>query len=230
MAGFTRLVHELDDAMGVILQALDRARLTQHTLVVFTTDHGIDMPRAKGTLYDPGIETALIMRWPGWIPAGARFGDLVSNVDLLPTLLDALGIGVPCAVQGRSLWPLIRGEPHETRNAIFAGKTHHTAYDPMRGIRTRTHKYIHNFGDLRHYEIPADSEMDCLAAIPDLIRARRPLAELYDLVSDPLELSNVAGLAESLVVERQLRDELREWMAATGDPLLDGAMPIPKLF
>lgn len=71
MAGFARLVQQLDEAVGVMLNALNRAGLVERTLVVFTTDHGIDMPRAKGTLHDPGIETALILRWPGVIPAGA---------------------------------------------------------------------------------------------------------------------------------------------------------------
>lgn len=228
MAGFTRLVRELDDAVGAVLRALDEANLTERTLIVFTTDHGIDMPRAKGTLYDPGLETALILRWPGVVPAGSTFGDLVSNVDLLPTVLDAASIEVPSEVQGRSFWPLLNGTSYTARPEIFAEKTHHTAYDPMRCVRTRTHKYIHNFGDLRHHEIPADGEMDCLTAVPGLVRERRPLEELYDLRDDPLELKNLAGVGEHGALQAELRDRLRTWMARTNDPLLEGVLPIPR--
>jgi arylsulfatase A-like enzyme len=228
MAGFTRLVQQLDDAVGMVLRALNQDRLAERTLVVFTTDHGIDMPRAKGTLYDPGIETALILRWPGVVPAGTSTDALLSNVDLLPTLGEALLLDVPEVVQGRSFWPLVRGAPYEPRDAVFAEKTHHTAYDPMRCIRTRTHKYIHNFGDLRHHEIPADGEMDCLAAVPDLCRERRPLEELYDLRSDPLESCNLADDSEFASIQADLRARLRAWMAQTGDPLLDRTLTVPR--
>jgi arylsulfatase A-like enzyme len=228
MAGFARLVGQLDDAVGAMLDAIERAGLSDRTMVVFTTDHGIDMPRAKGTLYDPGIETALAVRWPGAVPAGAVFTELLSNVDLMPTLLEALGLEAPPRVQGRSFWPLIRGGEYEPRDAVYAEKTHHTAYDPMRCIRTRTHKYIHNFGDLRHHEIPADGEMDCLAAVPELCRERRPLEELYDLRSDPFEMRNLADAATLPDVQDDLRRRLRDWMASTGDSLLDGMLPLPR--
>jgi hypothetical protein len=98
----------------------------------------------------------------------------------------------------------------------------------MRCIRTSAHKYIHNFGDLRHYEIPADGEMDCLAAVPDLCRERRPVAEMYDLQADPLEQRNLAGEAGYEQLEAQLRDCLRGWMEQTGDPLLEGVLPVPR--
>jgi arylsulfatase A-like enzyme len=228
MAGFVGLVERLDRAVGEVLGALDGSGLSESTLVVFTTDHGIDMPRAKGTLYDPGIETALTMRWPGVVPPGARFGDLLSNVDLLPTILEAVGVEVPGSVQGRSFWPLVVGGRYAPRDAIYAEKTHHTAYDPMRCIRTRTHKYIHNFGALRHHEIPADGEMDCLAAVPELCRQRRPLEELYDLRSDPLEVHNLAKTGANAPVIAELKQRLRSWMEQTDDSLLEGLLHLPK--
>jgi len=229
MAGFARLVARLDEAAGRILRALDDAGLSENTLVIFTTDHGIDMPRAKGTLYDPGIETALLMRWPGRIPAGSSFDELLSNVDLLPTVLEALGCAVPAGIQGRSFWPLLQGKSYQPREEVFAEKTHHVAYDPMRCIRTATHKYIHNFGPLRHIEIPADVDMDCLAAVPDLVRERRPIYELYDLTSDPLEQTDLAGDAGHAPIEAELQGRLRRWMEETRDPLLEGVMPVPRV-
>ena len=149
-------------------------------------------------------------------------------MDPLSTLVEALGLAAPDPIQGNSFWPLIRGAPCVARDAIFAEKTLHTAYDPMRCIRTSEHKYIHNFGDLRHHEIPADGEMDCLAAVPDLCRERRPLTELYDLRADPLEMHNLAGRAEHRELESALRERLRGWMVETDDPLLEGVLPIPR--
>jgi len=228
MAGFTNLVRRLDHGVGTIVEALDANGLAENTLLAFTTDHGIDMPRAKGTLYDPGIETALLMRWPGVIPAGAARGELLSNVDLLPTLLQVAGLDAPEQVQGRSFLPLLRGETWRPREAIFAEKTHHCHYDPMRCIRTRRHKYIFNFGILRGIEIPADVEMETLASVPELYTARRPMAELYDLQNDPLETRNLSGAPNHAALEANLRDQLREWMQQTGDPLLEGVLPLPR--
>src|SRR5438093_209971 len=82
----------------------------ENAIVVFTTDHGIAMPRAKCTLYDPGLEVALLMRWrAGGFQAGAVREELVSNIDVFPTLVDAADVKHPPGVQGRSLLPLLRG-------------------------------------------------------------------------------------------------------------------------
>lgn len=228
MAGFTNLVQRLDDAVGSVLQALDRKGLAQDTLVIFTTDHGIDMPRAKGTLYDPGIETALLMRWPKRIAAGSNSHQLLSNVDLVPTLLQMLDVHIPDPIQGRSFLPLLDGQDCKPRDAIFAEKTHHCAYDPMRCIRTQRHKYIFNFGKLRPLEIPADVDMDTLASVPHLYTERRPLAELYDLAADPNEQENLAGAPDTAQIEAELHQGLHQWMQETDDPLLEGILPIPK--
>ena len=230
MAGFARLVERVDRAVGAIIDALEGAGLSQSTLLVFTTDHGIDMPRAKGTLYDPGIETALIMRWPGTIEAGTRSNVLLSNVDHLPTLLDVAGLETPDAVQGRSFWPLVRGTGYSPRSEIFAEKTQHSTYDPIRCIRTETHKYIHNFGEGRRMEIPADAEMNTVAAVGHMYPLRRPMTELYDLADDPSEMNNLSGTPQCSEIQDDLHRRLWRWMEQTDDPLLKGILPIPRFF
>ena len=228
MVGFSYLLARLDVMVGSVLAALESIGLSENTLFVFTTDHGIDMPRAKGTLYDPGIETTLLMRWPRTIRPGTVSDALLSNVDLLPTLMEIAGLRVPQQVQGVSFADLLEGKPHDSRDAIFAEKTHHCHYDPMRCIRTGSWKYIFNFGPLRPIEVPADGRMNVLAFAPELYRTRRPIAELYDLRQDPLEINNLCGDPQYRQVEEELKDRLRSWMAETGDPLLEGVMPIPK--
>ena len=85
-------IRDLDRGVGLILAALDRAGLANDTLVVFTTEHGPAIARAKHTTYDSGLRTALLLRLPGVIPAGTVVDTMTSNVDLLPTLADLCGL------------------------------------------------------------------------------------------------------------------------------------------
>src|SRR5207302_4650513 len=100
-------IEQMDAAVGRVLSALESAGRAENAIVVFTTDHGLAMPRAKCTLYDPGIEVALLARWPGGGFSGQVHEDLVSNVDVLPTLLQAAGAGLPAGLDGVSLLPLL---------------------------------------------------------------------------------------------------------------------------
>src|SRR5437867_2328785 len=141
-------IEQMDSAAGRVMAALERSGRAESTLVVFTTDHGLAMPRAKCTLYDPGLEVALLIRWPHGELRGTR-QEMVSNIDVLPTLLDAAGIEIPSGVQGHSLLGNTAG-----RDAIFAEKTFHSYYDPMRCVRTATHKLIRNFETAFAVEVP----------------------------------------------------------------------------
>ena len=133
----------LDAAVAQIVAALEARGLLQDTWLIFVTDHGLAMPRAKCTLYDPGIETALLMHWPGGgLRGGRRIPQLVTHVDVVPTVLEALGIKAPQRLHGRSFWPLLMDADYEARDAVFAGKTFHTAWEPMRGLRTEQYKLV----------------------------------------------------------------------------------------
>jgi N-sulfoglucosamine sulfohydrolase len=221
----------MDEAAGRVLAALESAGRAENAIVVFTTDHGIAMPRAKCTLYDPGLEVALLMRWPaGGLQTGAVREELVSNIDVLPTLLDAADVKHPPGVQGRSLLPLLRGETYERRRAIFGEKTFHSYYDPMRCVRTDRHKLIRNFETAFAVEVPGDIQAGPIfRADPSLYSKDRPaVVELYDLEADPLEQRNLAGRAEVAEVEKRLNAELWRWMRETDDPLLEGPVPSPR--
>ncbi len=230
MAALQGAIREADDAVGRILAALEETGLASSTLLVFTADHGIAMPRAKCTLYDAGIGVALLARWPeGGIQGGRTLTELVSNVDVLPTLLEAANAPVPQNVQGRSLLSLLRGEGHEPRDAVFAEKTYHSYYDPMRAVRTRTHKYIRNFDSAFRVEIPGDIAASAIFR-SDTQRyhgSTHPDTELYDLRTDPDELHNLAGKPEHSEIEQELDARLWEWMQATEDRLLRGPVPSP---
>lgn len=217
----------MDAAVGQILAALEEQSLSDNTIVIFTTDHGLALPGAKCTLYDPGLETALIIRAPhlGWVGGQVEPG-LVSNVDLAPTILDAVGLPIPSRVQGESLIDRPTG-----RARVFGEITYHSYYDPRRCIRTETHKLIVNFEAVpahmagvsqtwRPWSTPATPTTGLEGANSD------PL-ELYDLRDDPFETHNLAANPEHQNVFDQLRHELLVWMRETGDPVLDGPVPSP---
>ncbi len=224
-------VRHMDHQMGRVLQAIGELGLEQNTLVIFTTDHGIAMPRAKCSVYEPGLQTAFILRFPsrqGW-HGGMRHGVLVSNVDYLPTILDAAGVPVPPNVQGRSLTALLDGRAYQPREAIFGEMTYHDYYDPRRSVRTATHKLIVNFSSAPAFMDPSQSwrpRSDTMEP-PNRATAYHPTVELYDLVHDPWEQRNVAGDAKYSGTLAELRNRLRQHMEETRDPLLDGPVPCP---
>ena len=224
-------VGEADRRIGEVLDALDAAGLGDETVVVFTTDHGIAMPRAKGSLYDPGIGIALIVRGPALGgEGGLRSSALVSNVDVLPTLVEGLGIAVPAADsarwQGRSFLAPLRGGDG-SRAAVFAEKNFHNTYDPMRCIRTDRHKLIANF-EMGPTVVPGDVQVGAVfRASVERFTPHRPPFELYDLHADPWEQVNLAGTPGAAPLEADLKARLRGWMEETADPLLAGPIRSP---
>jgi N-sulfoglucosamine sulfohydrolase len=230
LADMEASISSADRAFGRIVQTVDRSGIADRTIVVFAVDHGIPFTNAKMTLYDPGIETALLMRIPG-IGGGKVHDEMISNVDFLPTILDLLELDAPENVQGRSYKGLITGQEYERRDAIFAEKTYHTYYDPMRCIRTERWKLIANFEFAPWQETSPDYDNNAKSyvevakalAVP-YERQYHPPFELYDLKSGSWEQHDLADSAE----HRQIRDELirrlRQWMRDTGDPLLEGPM------
>jgi arylsulfatase A-like enzyme len=230
LAAFHSLVKGADWSVGEILKLLDETGLSENTLFVFTTDHGIPYPRAKMSLYDPGIGTALIIRGPKGFRGGKVFSELMSNIDLLPTVLEAAGLPIAENVQGRSFLPLVQGRPYERRAEIFAEKTYHVRYDPMRCIRTEKFKYIRNWkldeplemGDW--YEIKREGKN-----LADYFAKSHPPDELFDLEKDPYELKNVAELPEYQPKREELRGRLMRFLEETEDPLLEGKPPYPKV-
>jgi len=231
LAELQSAIRHMDAQMGRVLAAIRKLGLQRNTLVIFTTDHGIAMPRAKCSLYEPGLETAFILRLPsreGWY-GGTRHKAMVSNIDCLPTILDAAGLPAPDAVQGRSLAPLLDGRSYEPRDAIFGEMTYHDYYDPRRSVRTETHKLIVNFSSAPAFMDPSQSWRPRADTIvpPNRALAYHPSIELSDLNKDPWEQRDVAKDPAYGQILGELRARLRRHMEATCDPLLDGAVPSP---
>jgi len=218
-----------DRAVGRVLDALDQAGIRDDTWVIFTTDHGLAMPGAKGTLSDAGTGVALLQRFPtAWGIGPGATDRLFSHVDLVPTILDRLGLPVPDDVQGSSHAPWLEDETVTRSEPVFTEKNFHDAYDPIRAVRTDRFKLIRNWEQRPRWVISGDIESSLSrAGVGDDHLEHRAPVELYDLETDPLETRNLAAEPAHAVRRAQLEAVLHGWQAATGDPLLDGSIARP---
>ena len=223
-AAFRASAQSLDRGIEAVLDAVDRFGLANDTLVICTTDHGIAFPGAKATLTDRGIGVMLIIRGPGFRD-GKVSDELVSQIDLFPTICELAGIDRPEWVRGRSLLDA------ERNDAVFAEITFHAAYEPQRAVRTKRYKYIRRF-DNGHAgpvlpNIDDSPSKDYLLArgLADRVLAAE---ELFDLVFDPNEANNLVDDPAYESVLTELRGRLLDWMQDTDDPLLRGPVaPAP---
>lgn len=224
-AHLRKSVEAVDASVGRILDSLDACGQRDNTIVIFTSDHGLPFPRAKGTLYDPGIQVGFLARWPGEIQCGAAANALTSNADVMPTLLDATDISLPERLQGESFLDALKGGAQAGRTAVFAEKTYHEHYDPIRCVRTERYKFIRNFEERPNLVMPSDiynSTTRQSMTDDEAFWGRRPAEELYDLSADPGEVNNLAMEPGMQEIKRGLELQLIDWMSETEDPLLKG--------
>ncbi|MCY4484575.1 MAG: sulfatase [Spirochaetaceae bacterium] len=225
-------IRDLDRRVGLILAALERAGLANDTLVVFTTEHGPAIARAKHTTYDSGLRTALLLRLPGVIPAGTVVDTMTSNIDLLPTLTELCGL--PAPTTGGISWAphLTAGNTHTHRPFAFSEfnwgrRSGAWYYTPSRVIRGPRYKLIRGYrripiyvdsGWLARYAGDHEAVQRCYAEpLPDV--------QLFDLHDDPYELRNRAGDPALAAIEADLSERLDRHLHATGDPILAGPVP-----
>ena len=222
MADFYGSIAVADAAVGRLLDVLEETGLAGTTWVVFLTDHGPALPRAKSPLYAAGTGIAMIVRPPRGRAVPPRvYDELFSGVDLLPTLLDLLGVPIPGEVDGLSHANNLLGEAVEIRSAVYTTKTYHDSFDPIRAIRTKKYSYIENYAQRPLLDLPWDIEESAPGeAVAADVAGPRPARELYDLVVDPTEQNNLFNSANSEYAESLVKGlalQLNDWRAATND-------------
>ena len=225
LADFYGAIQTADAAVGRLLDTLADTGLDANTWVVFVTDHGPPFPRAKSTLYDAGTGIALIIRPPTGLGLAPRvYDELFSGVDLVPTLLELLGVDVPADVEGLSHTGTLRAAQNHrnpVRDHVFTTKTYHDSFDPIRAIRTMDYSYLENYVPRPLLDLPWDiQESPSGQAIAPFITAPRPERELYDLRVDPTETNNLlAGDSAETTQEiaTDLAVRLHDWRQRTND-------------
>ena len=138
LARYWTAVAEVDVCLKGVLDALTASGHDKDTVVLFMSDHGMSFPFSKATVYFNGTHSPVILKWPG-MPAAATHEEFVSSVDLMPTLLDILGVAKPDGMDGRSWMPLLRGEKQDARDFVI---THVNTVSsgmslPQRCVRTK---------------------------------------------------------------------------------------------
>jgi N-sulfoglucosamine sulfohydrolase len=230
-------ITKMDRNVGRLLRSLEERNLAENTMMVFTADQGPQWPFAKWSLYENGIRVPLLVRWPDQVEAGRHSPAMISQVDLLPTLIEIAGGKAPEGMDGKSFLPVLKGETENHRQVVFASHTGDGMMNrsPSRMLRTRQYKYILNLapGNMYHTHIDKAKDHDGgreywgswqeKAKIDKhaqtVIRRYHdhPAEELYDLESDPDETYNLAAdatLAELIV---RCRKELAVWRESQGD-------------
>ena len=229
VAAYKASARSLDHGVGAVLNALDESGLDENTLVICTTDHGLAFPTAKASLLDRGIGVMLILRGPGFTGGRAR-DQLVSQLDLFPTICELAEIDPPPWVAGRSLVSLAAGtEEPGLRSEIFSELTYHAAYEPQRAIRTDRYKYIRRFDDYPYPVLPNCDDGPSKDAYLARGWDKRPVSReaLHDLFFNPGEGRNLIDNPEYAGILADLRARLSRWMEETADPLLSGPVPAP---
>ena len=170
------------------------------------------------------------MRVPGSRAEGRSFEGLVSHIDVLPTLLDLLGIEKPGYLEGTSHAGIFRGEADEGDEAVFAEINFHTSYEPVRSVRTRRYKYVRFFdeGWLRVNQSNIDGSLvkNYYEEHLGLAGVTKDAECLYDLAYDVFETNNVATDPRYAAVLDEMRARLGEFMRRTNDPLLEGPIAV----
>jgi arylsulfatase A-like enzyme len=212
----------MDTQVGEILHKLEEEGVADRTIVIFTSDNGDGLPRAKRWPYDSGIHVPLIVRWPGVTDPGSVNGELVSGVDLAATILAAAGIAIPEHMEGRVFeGPAKTPEPPY----IFAARDRiDEQLDRVRAVRDRRFKYVRHMLPDQPYvldtafrdQMPMMQELLGLAEAGELegvpalwFRERRDAEELFDTDADPHEIRNLAedpGYRDTLVRMRAVLD------------------------
>lgn len=226
-------ISRLDEHIGKVLAELDAQDVASNTLVIFMADNGRPFPRCKTTVYDSGIKTPLIVRWPQRIKAATSCGSLISAIDIAPTLLELGAVAPPPGMQGRSFARLFSEPSAKIREHAFAEHNWHDYDAHKRAVRTERFKYIRNYDANLPNTPPADAvrsptfqAMRKLRDTAQLAAAQmgcfvkpKPEEELYDLDNDPHELRNIVRDAEHSATLKALREELAKWQRETEDPM-----------
>ncbi len=215
LSGYFAATTAMDAGVGRVLHWLEERGLREDTLLVFMSDNGMNMGhhgiygKGNGTfpqnMYDTSVKVPALVSQPGRVPQGIVCQEMLSQYDLMPTLLDYLGFERPTApdLPGQSFAPLLRGEPLPSREAVVVlderrGGEHAVfdEYGPVRMIRTVDWKYVHRYPYGPH--------------------------ELYDLANDPGERHNLVDDEGYQQRVRDLKAGLEEWFVRYVDPRRDG--------
>ena len=242
-ANYYNCMRRLDDGIGMLLERLQKAGKSDNTLVIYIGDHGAQFSRGKCSVYEAGLRIPFIVQWPGEIQGGQVRQELVSTLDILPTVLKAAEANMPRKLPGRALQPLLAGETVSWRKHIF-GLTTGAApaiFHLAHSVRNERYKLISNplatkgvpnlyakaYLERFNTHFAAGTSPEEIDAAPEHVQTAYKTFlnpsryELYDLENDPNEFHNLTDSAAHAETKERLIRTLKDWQFETGDPLGD---------
>jgi len=229
-------LHRGDECIGAILKAIDESDAADNTLVIFLSDNGMGAPGAKSTLYHDGIRTPIIMRWPDKIKMGVvDKKSIVSSIDIVPTIIEAVGLPPLSAIEGNSVYDVITGKTKKTdRDYAYSAfnykhESSEKEFFPHRAIINETYCYIWNSFVVRSggTKQMGNGWMDVVNSSLDksenlkrkmVFMKERPPEEFYDLTKDPGCWDNLINNKDYQEQITKFRHYLKKEMLNTNDP------------
>ena len=225
------LIVEMDRRVGNILDELEAAGELENTIVFWYTDHGGPLPRQKRTIYDSGIHVPMIIRFPNRQLAGKVDSQLLSFIDLKPTVLSLAGIEPPSYVDGKA-WMGKYADTEERQYVFAAADRFDNQTDKIRAVRGRRFKLVRYYNLNQPYYLPVKYR-ETMPIMQELLRLhekdsldeyqaqwfrpQKDSLELFDLQDDPHELHNIIDDPRYAATVAELRNALDKWIAETGD-------------
>ena len=233
LAQYYEAISRLDQGVGRLMEYLKDTGQYDNTLIIYLSDNGAPFPGSKTTLYEPGMRLPCIIKLPKPQKRGFVQDAMISWVDITPTLLDFAGVDlIKAPRQGRSFKAIIEQTNITGWNEVYGSHSLHeiTMYYPMRVLRERRYKLIHNLA----HELPFPLALDLQQSFTwqSALRTNhkqygkrtvdaylhRSQYELYDLQTDPDEVQNLAGNPKLQTVLKRMREKLRQFQKQTRDP------------
>ncbi|MEY2821983.1 MAG: Choline-sulfatase [Verrucomicrobiota bacterium] len=238
VAHYHELVTAVDYSLGRVLDWLKAHDLEKNTVVILTGDHGRGMPRFKRSPKDTGTRVPLIVRWPGKIAPGTVREDFASWIDFAPTALTLAGVPVPAEFDGHCFLPTAVDPPKH----VFAFRDYmDESYDRVRSVRDSRYRYVRNLapgvdeaGKVAYQEVgqtmhelrrmQSEGKLSPVQAL--YFATDRPREQLYDTLSDPWEVKDLAADPAHAAKLAELRAECDRWIARCGPK---GEMTVDEL-
>ena len=227
-------ITHFDSEVGSILESLKKHQLDENTLVMVVSEQGNSFPFAKWTCYDSGLQSAMVVRYPGQIESGVTSDALVEYVDICPTFLDVANAEAIDDLDGESFFPVLKGQTDKHKDFVFGimttrGIINGTDAYAIRSVRDKRYKLINNLNFESKFTNACTKSnyfksMVQKANLGDETAKRlvnayhyRPEIEFFDIQSDPLELNNLASNPAYQTEIARLSLELEKWMSSQGD-------------
>ena len=239
MAEYYSSVRRADDCVGMMLETIADLGVQDDTIVLFMSDHGISMPYSKINCYRASLRVPLLVRWPGKIKANAiEELQMVSTVDLAPTLLDMVGIEIPNHMAGRSFFPITQGQKQPNRDFIigyYYRNLRQTNMFPTFTVQTRDKAYIYNPWSTHRKEVHNSdythsrtlAAMWSQAETDHAVKRRvefhkfRVVEEFYDYAEDPYAFDNLIHDMRYQSDIKNMKKRLQAWMEETNHPAVE---------